>query len=241
MSSADKPNKGNFAVDISDDAIEEALRAVERLETPDGEIELLVEGLDDTAPGYELVVEEPPAEARPVGEPLMEEPRPDPLEEARAAAAALVGENARLRAQLESLAADLESLRRRSERELEEAKRFSIEKLLLELIPVLDNLDRAQAHAKQAADVASLAQGVEMTRRLFEETLRKFGVQSFSALGQPFDPEFHEAMQTVTSADHPPSTVVEEMVRGYLLHDRLVRPAMVCVSMPPDGSDGAAD
>jgi molecular chaperone GrpE len=135
--------------------------------------------------------------------------------------------------------ADLENFKKRAAREREEVQKFGIEKLLTELLPVLDNLDRALEAADGATDVRSFAEGVRMNRRLFEETLGKFGVESFTAVGKPFDPRYHEALQQVESREFAPNVVVQEVVRGYLLHERLVRPALVIVSGGPGPEDSS--
>ncbi|HCF62478.1 MAG TPA: nucleotide exchange factor GrpE [Myxococcales bacterium] len=126
-------------------------------------------------------------------------------------------------------AADLENFKKRTAREREEANKFGQEKLLREMLPVGDNLDRALEHAKSPADFEGLKTGIQMTRKLFDKTLAKFGAVGFSAVGQPFDPNLHEAMQAVES-DQEPGTVLHEMVCGYTLHERLMRPAMVVVA-----------
>lgn len=134
-------------------------------------------------------------------------------------------------------AADLENYRKRMAREKDEVQRYGNERLVKELLPVLDNLDRALA----AAGDDPLSTGVAMTRRLLEEALGRFGVKGFSAVGGAFDPRLHEALMTVASADHPPGTVVSEQQRGFFLHDRLVRPAAVVVSAaPPAAADAPA-
>lgn len=130
-------------------------------------------------------------------------------------------------------AADLENYKKRALREKEEAERYGVQRLLKDLLPVMDNLDRALAHVEAENP---LAEGVTATRRIFEETLGRHGVKSFSAVGQPFDPNRHEAMQQVESASAAPGTIVAELVRGYLLHDRLVRPALVSVAVAPPGT-----
>lgn len=133
-------------------------------------------------------------------------------------------------------AADLDNFKKRAAREREEAERFGVQRLLKDLLPVLDNLERALAHV----DVKNpLAEGVLATRRMFEEAIGRYGVKSFTALGQPFDPNKHEAMQQLETSEVPPGTVVAEMVRGYLLHDRLIRPALVTVSAAPPVSNRA--
>jgi Molecular chaperone GrpE (heat shock protein) len=127
-------------------------------------------------------------------------------------------------------AADMENYRKRVMKEREDTAKFGQERLVKNLLPVLDNLERALA-AENRADPTALQQGVEMTRKLFEKTLSDIGVVGFSAVGKPFDPACHEAMQAVES-DETPGTVISEMVRGYMMHDRLIRPAMVFVAKP---------
>jgi molecular chaperone GrpE len=127
--------------------------------------------------------------------------------------------------------ADLENYKKRAVREKEEVERFGIQRLLKDLLPVMDNLDRALDHAGMIQ--GPMAEGVSATRKIFEETLGRHGVKGFTAVGQTFDPTRHEAMQQVETAEAAPGTVVSEMVRGYLLHDRLVRPALVAVAIAP--------
>ncbi len=130
-------------------------------------------------------------------------------------------------------AADLDNYKKRAAREREEVARFGIEGLLRDLLPVLDNFDRALEHAKTSHSFDDLLKGLDLTRKAFEDTLGKRGVKGFTSLGQAFDPAKHEALQQVESADVPPGTVVQELVRGYTLHDRLTRPAAVVVSRAP--------
>jgi molecular chaperone GrpE len=131
-------------------------------------------------------------------------------------------------------AADLDNYKKRAAKEKDEAQRFGIERVLKDLLPVLDNLDRAleTSEAGGGGD-ASLTAGVRMTRKLFEDALSRNGVKAFSAKGLPFDPHLHEAMSQQESADVPPNTVLTEVLRGYTLNDRLVRPALVIVSCAP--------
>ena len=130
-------------------------------------------------------------------------------------------------------AADLENFRKRALKEREEVQKFGIEKLLKDFLPVVDNLDRALEHAKSSNDFESLRQGVAMTRKLFEDTLARHGVTTFSAAGKPFDPRLHEALQHMETNDLPPNHVVNEVIKGYMLRDRLVRPSLVIVSKAP--------
>jgi molecular chaperone GrpE len=101
-------------------------------------------------------------------------------------------------------------------------------------LPVIDNLERALEHARQeAGDVRTLREGVEMTLGQFVKVLEKFGVTPVSSLGEVFDPARHEAMGQIESAEQPPNTVAQELQKGYLLHERLLRPALVMVTRAP--------
>jgi molecular chaperone GrpE len=130
--------------------------------------------------------------------------------------------------------AEMDNMRRRSQREREDYTRYANESLILELLPVLDNFDRALTAARTAGDAGRLVEGVELIRRELLRALERHGVSVYSALGQPFDPTRHEATERVISADQPPGTVVGEIVPGYLLHGRVIRPAQVSVAAAPD-------
>ncbi len=130
--------------------------------------------------------------------------------------------------------ADLENYKKRAQKEKEEVQKFGSERLLKDFLPVVDNLDRALEAAQKSADFESLRTGVEMTRKLFDSAFGKHGVKGFSAAGQPFDPRLHEAMQQVESAAVPAGHVLYEAVRGYMLNERLMRPALVVVARAPE-------
>ena len=133
-------------------------------------------------------------------------------------------------------AADLDNVRKRGQREKEEAQRFGIERLLRDLLPVIDNMERGLAYAPQPAEGEAedpLATGVKMTLKLFRDALAKHGVVGFDSVGQPFDPNVHEAMGQAPSSDVPANTVLVEHQRGYHIHERLLRPALVVVSTRP--------
>ncbi len=138
-------------------------------------------------------------------------------------------------------AADLENYKKRAQKEKEEVQKFGSERLLKDFLPVADNLDRALEAAQKSADFESLRTGVEMTRKLFDGAFGKHGVRVFSAAGQPFDPRLHEAMQQVESAAVPSGHVLYEAVRGYMLNDRLMRPALVVVARVPAIQPPAAE
>jgi len=129
--------------------------------------------------------------------------------------------------------AELENFRKRANREKQEAIRFANEALVKDLLPVVDNLERAIAHAKGGGNGKPLVEGVEMVLRGFLDILGKHGVMPIAAVGERFDPEKHEAMAQVESGIYEPNTVVEEHHKGYLLRDRLLRPALVSVAKAP--------
>lgn len=129
--------------------------------------------------------------------------------------------------------AESENFRKRANRERDEAIRFANEALVKDLLPVIDNLERAVAHAKDGGNGKPLVEGVEMVLRGFFDTLAKHGVVPIAAVGQRFDPEKHEAMAQIESGTCEPDTVVEEYHKGYLLRDRLLRPALVSVAKTP--------
>lgn len=234
---ADSQEKGSFSANIPQDAVEEALRSVERVRAgAAGEpaaggadpVEVAVEaeggadaGAQEGAANAELEslraqLELSQAKGRETMERLREE------------------HDRLLRA-----TADLENYKKRATREREDVQRFGIEKVVKDLLPAVDGLDRAIA----AAPEGPIADGVRLVRTTLEAALAKHGVQGFSAMGQPFDPAQHEALLQVPSADVAPGTVVLEHARGFTLHGRLVRPAMVGVSTapPPPAGSGAAN
>ena len=105
--------------------------------------------------------------------------------------------------------------------------------MLRDLLPVFDNLSRAVQHAESASDVKSLADGISMVMRQFEDTLGKLGVERIKSVGEGFDPAVHEAIQQLETSDHAPGTVAAELQAGYRTGDRVVRPALVVVAKAP--------
>jgi len=130
---------------------------------------------------------------------------------------------------------DFENYQKRVRREREEERRYQHGPLALDLLPVLDNLERATAAADRAGDTGPLAQGVTLVRIMFLDVLRRHGVTPVEAFGQPFDPRLHHAVLR-TTADQPANTVVQALKQGYRIHDRLLRPAEVVVASP-EGAD----
>ncbi|WP_437548398.1 nucleotide exchange factor GrpE [Sorangium sp. So ce327] len=139
-------------------------------------------------------------------------------------------EAARMREQLLRTAADFDNFRKRSRREVEEAQRRGRESILKDLLPVFDNLERAATHAESAPDVKSVAEGVRIVTKQFVDTLERMGIKRIAAVGKPFDPSVHEAIQQLDSTEHPAGVVIAEVQPGYMLGDYLIRAAMVVVS-----------
>lgn len=130
------------------------------------------------------------------------------------------------------LQAEIENLRKRSERDLANAHKYALEKFVAELLPVKDSLEMGISAAGEGGQVdpAKLLEGSELTLKMLASALEKFGVQEVNPAGERFNPEFHEAMSLQERADVDPNTVVAVIQKGYLLNERLVRPAMVMVS-----------
>jgi molecular chaperone GrpE len=130
--------------------------------------------------------------------------------------------------------AEADNVRRRAQREREESARYAGEALVRDLIPVLDNLDRALEAARAAGEAPGIVDGVELIRREFLKVLERHGVTRYSGLGQRFDPNQHEAIARIVSVDNEPDTVVGETVPGYSLRGRVIRAAQVAVAAAPD-------
>ncbi len=134
--------------------------------------------------------------------------------------------------QLKRMAADFENARKRQATEREELTKFAAERVMLNLLPVIDNFDRALQAARSATDVATVTQGVDMIYRQLQDLLTKTGVAAIEAAGQTFDPTLHEAVLRVPAdADQADNTVVEELQRGYLLNGKVIRHALVKVAV----------
>jgi len=157
------------------------------------------------------------------------EAAPDPLE-------LLKAENADLKDKYLRLAAEMDNLRRRTEREIKDAKTYSAAAFARDMLSVSDNLRRAldavpaEARAAGDAGLVSLVEGVEMTERAMLSALERHGVKKLEPAGQKFDPHFHQAMFEVPNADLPSNTVIQVVQDGYVIGERVLRPAMVGVS-----------
>jgi molecular chaperone GrpE len=194
----------------------------ERREVPSDpdEIEIIeIEGMDDAGARngrdeVDVVFEEPPQASGP-------------------------REDTASRERLMRLQADFENLRKRIEREQAEFRAIATIRLVTELLPVLDNFDRAIASERLEGENAAFRAGVELIHRQLAEALKKEGLRPVDALGRPFDPAIHEAVATAKATGIPENTVIDEIQRGYFLRERLLRPALVRVSV--GGEAGAGD
>jgi len=132
--------------------------------------------------------------------------------------------------------ADFDNLRKRTQRDSELSRRLALEALVLDLVPVLDNFDRAVQTSGEAASAESLKKGMDLIHRQLRETLCKHGVEEYSCVGTQFDPRRAEAISFVHTDEHKPGAVVTEVCKGYACGDRVLRPARVVVAKEPDRS-----
>jgi len=173
----------------------------------------------------------PLAEPDPVSSPEEVVAQPERVQALEIALAEKTHECATAREQLLRLMADFDNYRKRMNRQSEEARQFAVADVVTVLLPGFDNLERALSAARHnaASTSASIAEGVDMVLRQFKEALAKVGVREVQTQGQPFDPTRHEAVDTVRVPASDEGVIVEETQRGYLLNDRLLRPAKVIV------------
>ncbi|MGF1723138.1 nucleotide exchange factor GrpE [Photobacterium nomapromontoriensis] len=133
--------------------------------------------------------------------------------------------------------AEGENVRRRAEQEIDKARKFALNKFAEELLPVIDNMERAIEMADKSDDaIKPMLEGVELTLKTMTDTVAKFGLTPIYPVGEPFNPEFHQAMAMQESADYEPNTVMFVMQKGYELNGRVIRPAMVMVSKAASGN-----
>jgi molecular chaperone GrpE len=197
-----------------------------------------VEDASDEVPGVDTVQDPPIAEAAPddqgefSGEKAFEIDR---LAQLQSQVDALTQERSTLLDQLLRRQAEFENYRRRADRERNETYARARAEVVLELLPVIDNFERALAsleHAKN--DAASLRQGIELIHRQLQDALAKFGLEPVESVGQTFDPHVHEAVSAEPSEEHEENTVIAEFQRGYRLGEKLLRPAKVKVASGPE-------
>lgn len=156
------------------------------------------------------------------------------LESLKETLAALEKERDEAKERMLRLHAETENFKKRITKEKEDFQKYANENLVKEFLPVIDNLERAVAHAKESGESGGFLEGVEMTLNMFGQSLERLGVKEVPAEGETFDPEMHEAVQQIESGDHEPNIVVSAFQKGYMLKERLIRPAMVVVSKSPE-------
>jgi molecular chaperone GrpE len=140
------------------------------------------------------------------------------------------------------LQAELENTRRRAERDVQGAHKFALEKFVNELLPVKDSLEMGEAAAQvEDTDLEKVREGIELTLKMMTDVMGKFGVAEVNPVGQPFNPDLHQAMSMQDVPDAKPNTVVTVYQKGYQLNDRLVRPAMVVVASANSGADAPSE
>ncbi len=157
----------------------------------------------------------------------------DDLEALRERSAALEQERDEFRGLLQRTRADFENYQKRTQRDLAQERRYWHSGLALDLLPILDNFDRAVAAAKQAGETGPLVQGVAMIQTQVLDVLKRHGITRIEAQDQPFDPNLHQAVMQQPSAEQPPNTVLQVLEQGFMIHDRVLRPARVVVSVAP--------
>ncbi|RRJ83338.1 nucleotide exchange factor GrpE [Aestuariirhabdus litorea] len=178
----------------------------------------------------EMQAEQPQAEQESVEEPVAGETEQQ-VATLQAELEAAQAELAKAGEQVLRIQADAQNVKRRAEQDVEKAHKFALEKFSLDLLPVIDSLERAveSANVEDEAQKA-MVEGMQMTLNMFQSALGKYGVVAIEPVGEPFDPQLHEAMSMQESADVEPGTVIAAFQKGYSLNGRLVRPAMVVVS-----------
>ena len=158
----------------------------------------------------------------------------DPIEALENELAAAIQEAGEARQDMLRMQADMENLRKRLVREHEKARRRTLERFMSDLLPVRDSLERGlEAAADPAATVDALKEGKQLIMKMLTKAMGDHGLQTIDPAGEPFDPEKHEAMTMLPSADHDENTVIEVLEKGYQLYERLIRPAKVVVSRKP--------
>ena len=146
---------------------------------------------------------------------------------------------ARARDDLLRVQAEMQNMRRRTEQDIEKAHKYGQEKFSIELLTVMDNLERALAAASDYEDetVKAIYEGVDLTLKSFTDCFNRFHIGSVDPMGEPFDPQLHQGVTILENSDVEPNTVIEVMQKGYTLHGRVIRPAMVVVSKEPESEN----
>ncbi len=198
----------------------------------------VVQGATEQAEDSQIAASE--AAARPSGESDAEDSIAAlamSIEELKTRIAALEEENSALKDQYLRKSAEFENFRKRMQRDKEDSIAFANKQLLLDIVPIIDDFERAIRSAEDSKDFDAFHDGVVLIEHQFTSMLeRKWGLKRFESIGEEFDPSKHEAVTTEDHPDHESSIVLEDYQRGYLLHDKVLRSAKVKVSMPGSSS-----
>jgi molecular chaperone GrpE len=196
---------------------------------------------DDPTNPTDIDLTDTPPEAKP-GEAAAESPEPTPPT-AEERIAALEAEKAELRERMLRLAADADNARKRARKEQADAEARVRETVLRDFLEIIDNLERAAASFTAGAngDAKSIREGVDLVLRQFRSKLERYQVKAVDAVGQPFDPRCHEAISQIPTAEVKPGSVVQELQKGYVIGERLLRPALVVVAAAPPAPAAPAD
>lgn len=155
----------------------------------------------------------------------------DPLQEMEARLESLEQEAKDSYDRFLRVSAEFENYKKRAVREMDDFRKFANENFVKAMLPVIDNLDRAiETSSSNEQTIGSVVEGVSMTLKEILKVFEQFNVKAFDSLGKTFDPNFHQAVMQEETEDHPENTVIHELQKGYMMHDRLIRPAMVVVS-----------
>jgi molecular chaperone GrpE len=197
--------------------------------TPDGATENAAEQ-PDQEPAAEASAQEPDVDT-------LDQEAPS-IESLQTRIEELSTELAQTKEQVLRAHADAQNARRRAEQDVEKAHKFGVERFVNDILPVADNLERTiDASKSETADLSTLVEGAELTLKSLLDGLNRHKVEQVNPEGEPFDPQLHQAMTAQEQADVEPNTVLNVFQRGYTLHGRLVRPAMVVVSKAPAGDE----
>jgi molecular chaperone GrpE len=185
--------------------------------------------MDEAAEHQPQTAEQPPGQEENADETIIDEE----LQNMGSALASAEQELSLHREAMLRMQAEMENLRKRLIRDLEKSRRFALEGFMKDLLQVRDSLERGLEMADSAATVESLKEGKELTLKMLHKVMSDHGLEMVDPLGEAFNPEFHEAVTVLPAAEHEENTVLEVLQKGFKLHDRLIRPAMVVVSRKP--------
>lgn len=185
----------------------------------------------ETSPGDANVAEDASATGDEAAAPADEPPPPEPTPEEQLASAQEATKA--MKEKMLRVAADFENYRRRSQKEVDAARKRGLQTAVKDLLPVFDNLERATSHVDETTDLKSMVDGLNMVLRQLVDTLSKMGIERIQAVGAGFDPALHESIQYEHSSEHAAGIVMNELQPGYKQGDTLIRPAMVMVSRGP--------